>query len=65
MVKLNKNCIVIFQYYVWKQEGDAFNTKDTKPTVKHAGGSIMLWGCFAASGSGALNKVNGTMKKED
>ena len=24
----------------------------------------MLWGCFAASGSAALKKVNGIMKKE-
>ena len=34
-------------------------------TYKHGAGSIMLWGCFAASGSGALKKVNGIMKKED
>ena len=25
----------------------------------------MMWGCFAANGSGALKKVNGIMKKED
>ena len=35
------------------------------PTVHHGAGSIMLWGCFAASGSAALKKVNGITEKED
>lgn len=35
------------------------------PTVKHNGDSIMLWGCFAAIGTGALSKIHGIMKKED
>lgn len=39
--------------------------KKTVPTVKHGGGSIMLWGCFAASGTGKLVQVHGVMKKED
>ena len=34
------------QQYVWRREGEAFNPKNTKPTVKHGGGgdSVMLWG---------------------
>ena len=28
-------------------------------------GSIMLWGCFAAVGTGALHKIDGFMRKEN
>ena len=35
------------------------------PTVKHGGGSIMLWGCFAAGGTGALHKIDGIMRMEN
>lgn len=51
--------------YVWRRKGEAFNPVNTVPTVKHGGGSIMLWGSFAASGTGSLVRVHGTMKKED
>ena len=36
-----------------------------RPAVKHDGGSIVLWGCLAASGSAAPKKVNRIMKEED
>ncbi|MGH0167791.1 UNVERIFIED_CONTAM: hypothetical protein FKN15_052775 [Acipenser sinensis] len=31
------------------------------PHMKHGGGSIMLWGCFNASGPGKLVKIEGKM----
>ncbi|KAK3512236.1 hypothetical protein QTP70_001090 [Hemibagrus guttatus] len=50
--------------FIWRKKGEAFNPKNTIPTVKHGGGNLMFWGCFSAGGPGNLITVNGTMKKE-
>ncbi len=47
--------------YIWRKTNRAFHKKNIIPTVKHGGGSVMVWGCFAASGPGWLAIIDGTM----
>ena len=36
-----------------------------KPTVKHGGGSVIVWGCFSSNGVSKLVFIEGIMRKED
>jgi len=40
--------------FVWRQANTEMEVKNLRATVKHGGGSIMIWGCMAAGGTGNL-----------
>jgi len=46
---------------VWRKPGTGHHLANTIRTVKHDGGSIMLWGCFSAARTGRLVRVEGKM----
>ncbi len=46
---------------VWRQPGEEYKDKCVLPTVKHGGGSVMVWGCMSAAGTGELQLIEGTM----
>ena len=35
------------------------------PTIKHGGGSVMVWGCFGGGIAGDLVQITGIMRKEE
>uniref|UniRef100_A0A8C7GHX2 Transposase n=1 Tax=Oncorhynchus kisutch TaxID=8019 RepID=A0A8C7GHX2_ONCKI len=47
--------------YVWRKSNTAHHPEHTIPTVKHGGGSVMVWACFSSAGTGKMVKINGKM----
>ncbi len=46
---------------VWRQPGDEYKDECVFPTVKHGGGSVMVWGCTSSASTGELQFIEGTM----
>ena len=48
---------------VWRQPNTEHHHRNTCPTVKHVGGSVMIWGCIGANGTGSIEYIDGIMDK--
>ena len=51
--------------FVRRKKGEEIIPACVQPTLKHGGGSVMVWGCFAGDSVGDLIQIEGKMKKED
>jgi len=46
---------------VWREPGSGLKPENLNKTVKHGGGSVMVWGCFSYHGVGRLVFIDGIM----
>ncbi len=49
---------------VWCRKGEEYKEKCMVPTVKHGGGSVLMWGCMSAAGVGELHFIDGIMNSQ-
>lgn len=48
---------------VWRKKNEALKLKNLNPTVKHGGGSVMVWGCFSSQSPGSMEFIETTMNQ--
>lgn len=51
------------KHYVRRPKDTRYSVKYQIPTIKHGGGSIMVWGCFSSSKTGPMIKIDGIMDR--
>ena len=49
------------QSYIWRKPNEELKEKNLKATVKHGGGSVLVWACMSSSGVGELCIIDGIM----
>ena len=47
--------------HVWRKPGTTHHLPNAIPPAERGGGSIKLWGCFSAAGTGRLVRVEGKL----
>lgn len=50
--------------YVRRRVGEAYHLDCLHPTIKHGGGSVLVWGCISSSGVGDLIRIDGKLTGE-
>jgi len=49
---------------VWRKPNTELQKQHLRPTVKHGGGSVMIWGCISSKGVGNLVFIDGIMNQD-
>ncbi|GFW58193.1 transposable element Tcb1 transposase [Trichonephila clavipes] len=66
VIWLDESAFTLFQttgrVYVWRTPKEAFAPECIVPTVKHGGGSLMVWGAISWRGLGPLVTLHGKVK---
>jgi hypothetical protein len=50
--------------YCWKTPGEGLSRRTIQTTLKHGGGSTMIWGCMTMKGVGRMCVIEGIMNAE-
>lgn len=51
--------------FTWRKDGEQLRPHNIRQTLKHGGGSIMVWSCMSAKGPGYIQCIEGKMNAKD